>query len=125
LEAYSLALRARVRPGLTDTPMVRRIPGHIETGLQSVPLAELVPPEEGTAHGFPLLPMIINVFMHCALDQWMGRKFVACPPPCDSVFSVKPVPADAGTALRFAQVGLSQPGPVFVLLVFLRYGVQG
>ena len=35
-----------VAPGLTDTPMVRRIPGHIESGLPSVPLGELVPPEE-------------------------------------------------------------------------------
>jgi NAD(P)-dependent dehydrogenase (short-subunit alcohol dehydrogenase family) len=35
-----------IAPGLTDTPMVRGIPGHIESGLLSVPLAELVPPEE-------------------------------------------------------------------------------
>ncbi len=42
-------------PGLTDTPMVRRIPGHIETGLASVPLAELVPPEEVAALAVHLL----------------------------------------------------------------------
>lgn len=35
-----------VAPGLTDTPMVRRIPGHIETGLPGVPLGDLVPAEE-------------------------------------------------------------------------------
>jgi NAD(P)-dependent dehydrogenase (short-subunit alcohol dehydrogenase family) len=55
VRALALELAARrirvnvVAPGLTDTPMVRRIPGHIETGLQSVPLAELVPPEEVAA----------------------------------------------------------------------------
>jgi 3-oxoacyl-[acyl-carrier protein] reductase len=36
-------------PGLTDTPMVRRIPGHVESGLRSVPLGDLVPPEEVAA----------------------------------------------------------------------------
>ncbi|MGI8792383.1 MAG: SDR family NAD(P)-dependent oxidoreductase [Acidimicrobiales bacterium] len=35
-----------VAPGLTDTPMVRRIPGHIESGLPGVPLGDLVPAEE-------------------------------------------------------------------------------
>jgi 3-oxoacyl-[acyl-carrier protein] reductase len=38
-----------VAPGLTDTPMVHRIPGHIEQGLPGVPLGELVPPEEVAA----------------------------------------------------------------------------
>ena len=42
-------------PGLTDTPMVRRIPGHIESGLPSVPLGELVPPEEVAALAVHLL----------------------------------------------------------------------
>ncbi len=44
-----------VAPGLTDTPMVRRIPGHIESGLRSVPLDELVPPEEVAALAVHLL----------------------------------------------------------------------
>jgi NAD(P)-dependent dehydrogenase (short-subunit alcohol dehydrogenase family) len=50
--ALALELAARhirvnvLAPGLTDTPMVRRIPGHIDSGLPSVPLGELVPPEE-------------------------------------------------------------------------------
>jgi 3-oxoacyl-[acyl-carrier protein] reductase len=44
-----------IAPGLTDTPMVRRIPGHIESGLPSVPLAELVPPEEVAALAVHLL----------------------------------------------------------------------
>ena len=35
-----------IAPGLTDTPMVRAVPGHVETGLLSVPLGELVDPEE-------------------------------------------------------------------------------
>lgn len=53
--ALALELAARrvrvnvLAPGLTDTPMVQRIPGHIETGLQSVPLDELVPAEEVAA----------------------------------------------------------------------------
>jgi 3-oxoacyl-[acyl-carrier protein] reductase len=38
-----------VAPGLTDTPMVRRIPGHVEGGLSTVPLGELVPAEEVAA----------------------------------------------------------------------------
>ena len=55
--AIELAVR-RIRvnvlaPGLTDTPMVRRIPGHIETGLASVPLGALVPPEDVAALGGP------------------------------------------------------------------------
>jgi len=44
-----------VAPGLTDTPMVRRIPGHIDSGLSSVPLGELVPPEEVAALAVHLL----------------------------------------------------------------------
>jgi 3-oxoacyl-[acyl-carrier protein] reductase len=55
--ARALALELAVRrirvnvlaPGLTDTPMVRRIPGHIERGLASIPLGDLVPPEEVAA----------------------------------------------------------------------------
>ncbi|HUP75542.1 MAG TPA: SDR family oxidoreductase [Acidimicrobiales bacterium] len=38
-----------VAPGLTDTPMVQRVPGHIESGLPSVPLGELVTPDEVAA----------------------------------------------------------------------------
>jgi NAD(P)-dependent dehydrogenase (short-subunit alcohol dehydrogenase family) len=61
--ARALALELAVRrirvnvlaPGLTDTPMVRRIPGHIESGLASVPLGELVPPEEVAALAVHLL----------------------------------------------------------------------
>jgi NAD(P)-dependent dehydrogenase (short-subunit alcohol dehydrogenase family) len=50
--ALSLELAVRrvrvnvLAPGLTDTPMVQQIPGHIESGLPSVPLGALVPPEE-------------------------------------------------------------------------------
>jgi NAD(P)-dependent dehydrogenase (short-subunit alcohol dehydrogenase family) len=42
-------------PGLTDTPMVRRIPGHVESGLTGVPLGALVPPEEVAALAVHLL----------------------------------------------------------------------
>jgi|SRR5579884_764208 len=44
-----------VAPGLTDTPMVRRIPGHIESGLPSVPLGELVLPAEVAVLALQLL----------------------------------------------------------------------
>jgi 3-oxoacyl-[acyl-carrier protein] reductase len=44
-----------IAPGLTDTPMVRSIPGHIEGGLLSVPLGELVPAEEVAALAIHLL----------------------------------------------------------------------
>ena len=44
-----------VAPGLTDTPMVRQIPGHIEGGLPDVPLGELTPPEEVAALAVHLL----------------------------------------------------------------------
>ena len=47
LELAGRHIRVNVlAPGLTDTPMVRRIPGHVESGLPSVPLGELVAPEE-------------------------------------------------------------------------------
>ena len=38
-----------IAPGLTETPMVRDIPGHVEGGLPSVPLGDLVPPDEVAA----------------------------------------------------------------------------
>jgi len=47
LELAPRRIRVNVlAPGLTDTPMVWRIPGHVESGLPSVPLGELVAPEE-------------------------------------------------------------------------------
>ena len=56
LELAERRIRVNVlAPGLTDTPMVRRIPGHIETGLASVPLGELVPAEEVAALAVYLL----------------------------------------------------------------------
>jgi NAD(P)-dependent dehydrogenase (short-subunit alcohol dehydrogenase family) len=56
LELATRHIRVNVlAPGLTDTPMVRRIPGHIESGLPSVPLGELVPPEEVAALAVHLL----------------------------------------------------------------------
>ena len=44
-----------VAPGLTDTPMVRGIPGHVESGLPSVPLGELVLATEVAALAVHLL----------------------------------------------------------------------
>jgi NAD(P)-dependent dehydrogenase (short-subunit alcohol dehydrogenase family) len=56
LELAPRRIRVNVlAPGLTDTPMVRRIPGHIETGLASVPLGDLVPAEEVAALAVHLL----------------------------------------------------------------------
>jgi 3-oxoacyl-[acyl-carrier protein] reductase len=47
LELAPRQIRVNVlAPGSTDTPMVRRIPGHIESGMSGVPLGELVAPEE-------------------------------------------------------------------------------
>jgi NAD(P)-dependent dehydrogenase (short-subunit alcohol dehydrogenase family) len=47
LELAPRRIRVNVlAPGLTDTPMVRKLPGHIASGLPSVPLGVLVPPEE-------------------------------------------------------------------------------
>ncbi|HEX6392788.1 MAG TPA: SDR family oxidoreductase [Acidimicrobiales bacterium] len=56
LELAERRIRVNVlAPGLSDTPMVRRISGHIESGLASVPLGELVPPEEVAALAVHLL----------------------------------------------------------------------
>jgi NAD(P)-dependent dehydrogenase (short-subunit alcohol dehydrogenase family) len=50
LELAPRGIRVNViAPGLTDTPMVHAISGHVETGLPSVPLGELVRPEEVAA----------------------------------------------------------------------------
>ena len=47
LELAERRIRVNVlAPGLTDTPMVRRIPGHVEGGLTGVPLGELVAPDD-------------------------------------------------------------------------------
>lgn len=35
-----------IAPGLTETPMTRNMPGHIEAGLELVPMGECVQPEE-------------------------------------------------------------------------------
>lgn len=56
LEVAPRQIRVNViAPGLTDTPMVRRIPGHIESGLPSVPLGQLVPAQEVAALAMYLL----------------------------------------------------------------------
>lgn len=56
LEVAPRRIRVNVlAPGLTDTPMVRHIPGHIESGLPSVPLGELVPSQEVAAMAVHLL----------------------------------------------------------------------
>lgn len=56
LELAPRRIRVNVlAPGLTDTPMVRGIPGHIDGGLPSVPLGELVLPAEVAALAVHLL----------------------------------------------------------------------
>lgn len=56
LELAPRRIRVNVlAPGLTDTPMVRQIPGHVETGLAGIPLGDLVPPEEVAAMAIHLL----------------------------------------------------------------------
>ena len=61
LEVAPRQIRVNViAPGLTDTPMVRRIPGHIESGLPSVPLGELVPAQEVAAWRYFSSPTLRN-----------------------------------------------------------------
>ncbi len=56
LELAPRRIRVNVlAPGLTDTAMVRQIPGHVESGLVGVPLGDLVPPEEVAALTIHLL----------------------------------------------------------------------
>jgi NAD(P)-dependent dehydrogenase (short-subunit alcohol dehydrogenase family) len=56
LELATRHIRVNVlAPGLTDTPMVHGIPGHVDSGLASVPLGELVPTEEVAALAVHLL----------------------------------------------------------------------
>ena len=56
LELAPRRIRVNVlAPGLTDTPMVLAIPGHVEGGLPSVPLGQLVPPDEVAAMAVHLL----------------------------------------------------------------------
>ena len=44
-----------VAPGLTDTPMVHAIPGHVEQGLPAVPLGQLVDPDHVAAMAVHLM----------------------------------------------------------------------
>jgi NAD(P)-dependent dehydrogenase (short-subunit alcohol dehydrogenase family) len=45
LSPYGIRVNG-IAPGLTETPMTRNVPGHIENGLQLVPMGEVVQPEE-------------------------------------------------------------------------------
>lgn len=45
LASHKIRVNAIV-PGMTDTPMTRRLPGHIERGLELVPMGELVQVDE-------------------------------------------------------------------------------
>lgn len=50
LELAPRGIRVNViAPGLTDTPMTRDVPGHIERGLDAVPLGQLVEPSDVAA----------------------------------------------------------------------------
>ena len=56
LELAGRRIRVNVlAPGLTDTPMVRRLAGHIESGQPSVPLGDLIPPDEVASMAVHLL----------------------------------------------------------------------
>jgi hypothetical protein len=34
---------------------------------------------EGNSTGFPISPVLANLFMHYAFDVWMDREFPGCP----------------------------------------------
>jgi NAD(P)-dependent dehydrogenase (short-subunit alcohol dehydrogenase family) len=56
LELAPRRIRVNVlAPGLTDTPMVHAVAGHVEGGLPSVPLGALVDPDEVAALAVHLL----------------------------------------------------------------------
>ena len=75
-----------------------------------MPDGTLVAREKGTPQGSPISPLLANLFMHYAFDQWMDREHPGCPFERYADDVVDPLrhrgtgPSSAGRTRRAARV---------------------